>query len=378
MPAIQTPRRSAPAAPPRLRHALALAIAVLALSGLSGKVRAGSDDSLWTPAPYTLGQGLYFPSMGLRIGGYANLQYYDVDKQSPSLRSRDISLFVTKDLSPRLQLFGEVEAGNTLRITGSRANEEAHELEVERLYLDYHADPSVNLRLGKFLTPVGQWNQIHADPLTWTVSRPLSTTSAFARHATGAMVFGTVTVTGHDLDYWAFVDDSQDLSLGQDEDQAVPTYGADITTRNNFQRAIGGRVLWHAADDRFNIGMSVLDYQMRDPRQDYRLVGLDFSWTGRYLSLSGESIHRSGGPAGQPEEAGGFIEAELPVARRLYLVGRLERYRSAVQAQTVTLRTVALNFRPMQGLVFKLERRDSNRQTELAPAGWLASFAVLF
>ena len=362
---------------PRRSVTAAILAGLCAAAGI-GPALAAPDASPWQPAPYHLGEGLYFPAKGLRVGGYANLQYYNVDGQAPTLRSRDISVFVTKDLGPRLQLFTEVDAGDALHLAGSRSSERHSELNIERLYLDYRANQWVNLRLGKFLTPVGQWNQIHADPLTWTVSRPLSTSAAFARHAAGAMMFGTVATGGHDLDYWVFADDSRDLDVGPDQDQAFATSGTHLAIRNNFQRALGGRVLWHATGDRFSIGMSALDYQLREPRQSYRLVGIDFSWTGRYLSLSGEGIHRSGGASNQPEEVGGFVEAEVPVTRRLYLIGRLERYRTSLPAQTVTLHTVALNYRPLRGLVFKLEHRDSNRQTELAPSGWLASFAVLF
>lgn len=366
-----------PDMPPARRAPLAATLlAGCMLFATTGVHAAGTD--AWSAAPYSLGQGLYFPAQGLRLGGYANLQYYDVANEPPTLNTRDISLFVTKDLGSRAQLFTELDAGDAVQLGGSRANRKHGELDIERLYVDYRANPWLNLRLGKFLTPVGQWNQVHADPLTWTVSRPLATSSAFARHAAGAMAFGTVTTHGHDLDYWLFADDSRDFDVGPDQDRAYAASGTDLPNRNNFRHAFGGRVLWHARGDRFTLGMSMLGYRLDAPRQSYRLVGLDFGWTGRYFSLDGEGIYREGGSAGQPAETGGFVEAEVPLVQRLYLVGRLERYRTSAPAQTVTLRTLALNFRPVPGLVFKLEHRDGNRSTELAPAGWLASFAVLF
>ena len=62
----------------------------------------------------------------------------------------------------------------------------------ERLYGDVNASDQVNLRLGKFLTPVGRWNVIHAQPLVWTTSRPLTTLLPFDAHTTGAMLFGSL------------------------------------------------------------------------------------------------------------------------------------------------------------------------------------------
>ncbi|HEY2861725.1 MAG TPA: porin, partial [Terracidiphilus sp.] len=146
-----------------------------------------SDASIWQPAPYTLGQGLYFPGLGLRVGGYADFNFYSVQGTKTSYNVRDLSLFLTQDIGARWQLFTEIEASNPVDNSGHTDVDNA-ELDIERLYADYHASQSVTFRLGKFLSPVGEWNLVHADPLTWTVSRPLSTSAAFARHANGVMM----------------------------------------------------------------------------------------------------------------------------------------------------------------------------------------------
>lgn len=362
---------------PRRNGLAAMLVFVLGIFG-TVTARAATLTDGWQPAPYTLGQGLYFPEHGLRIGGYANVHYYNVSGHPGTLRLRDISLFLTKDLGARWQLFAEVDAGDALSLSHNHSGGQHSELDVERLYVDYHANQAITFRVGKFLTPVGQWNLIHADPLTWTVSRPLSTSAAFARHVDGAMMFGTFALHGHDLDYWVFADDSSNLGVGQEQDQAYSSFGADGSIRNNFRKAVGGRVLYHLLGDRLGVGMSYLDYELQLPREKYQLAGLDFSWSSRYLDLTGEAIHRTGGGTDTPVEHGGFLEAEVPLARRLYLIGRFERYHTSTPALTATLRTVGLNYRPVQGVVLKIEHRNGNHDTQLAPAGWLASIAVLF
>lgn len=353
-----------------------LAILLLLTCGPgSGTARAADDG--WQTAPYKLGQGLYFPQQGLRIGGYANLQYYDVAGLPATLRFRDTSLFITKDMGPRWQLFAEVDAGDSLSLAGHSSGEDS-ELDIERLYVDYHAGPSVTFRFGKFLTPVGQWNLIHADPLTWTVSRPLSTSAAFARHASGFMALGTVPLRGRDLDYWIFADDSKHLGIGPEQDKAFSSFGADGSLRNNFRQAFGGQWLYHMLDDRFSLGMSYLDYTLQSPHRRFQLVGMDFSWTTRHLNLTAEAVRRTSPDAGVPAQQGGFLQAAVPLRRKLYLVGRYERYRTSVSARVTTLRTFGLNFRPVQGIVLKLEHSQGSRDAEPEPPGWLASAAVLF
>lgn len=353
------------------------ALLILASSlGYSHRARAADDDS-WQPAPYTLGHGLDFPQQGLRIGGYTNLQYYNVQGFPSTLRFRDTSLFITKDIGSRWQLFTEVDAGDSISLAGYSGGEESA-LDIERLYLDYHADQAITFRFGKFLTPVGQWNLIHADPLTWTVSRPLTTSAAFARHASGAMAFGTVPLHGHDIDYWVFADDSKNLGIGQEQNQAFSSFGADGSLRNNFRQAMGGRLLYHLMDDRFGIGLSYLDYTLQSPHQRFQLIGMDFSWTGQYVNLTGEAIHRTSPAAGVRTQQGGFLQAAVPLWRKLYLVGRYERYQTSATAKVTTLRTFGLNYRPIQGIVLKIEHSQGNRDADIAPPGWLASAAVLF
>ena len=361
------------------RRALGLGVIAL-LASLCGATPSSAADAseghAWQPAPYTLGQGLYFPALGLRIGGYADVHFFDLDGSRSESSLRDVSLFVTKDVGSRWQLFTELAMSRTVNVAGASNDGGDAEVDVERLYADLHASPAVTFRFGKFLTPVGEWNLVHADPLTWTVSRPLSTSAAFARHATGAMAFGTVTVKGRDLDYWVFADDSQNLGLGQDADDAFTDYTGDRSPRNNFRHAVGGRVLYHLAGDSINVGASFVSYQLEQPRHDYQLAGIDFTWTTRYVELTGEAIYRSG-PSQLSAERGGFIEAGVPIAPRLYLIGRVERYHTSIPETTTTVRTEGINYRPVPGLVLKLEHRNG-RGGDIVPAGWLASVSVLF
>lgn len=361
-----------------IRYGAAAMLSTALWLGWAATAIAADDDDSWRPAPYTLGQGLYFPAQGLRIGGYADLNFYDVSGSPTTYNVHDLSLFITKDLGTNWQLFTEIDTSNPVNSAGKQTSDDA-ELDIERLYADYHANQFMTFRFGKYLTPVGEWNLVHADPLTWTVSRPLSTSAAFARHATGAMMFGTLTMKDNDLDYWVFADDSKDLNIGRDQDNAYTNFGTDETLQNNFRQAIGGRVLYHLLGDTLNIGASALNYELESPREKYLLTGIDFSWSSRYVSLTSEGIYRSS-TSSQPDERGGFLQAEVPVPllSRLYLIGRYERYRSSTPAQTTTIRTEAINYRPIEGVVLKLEYRDGSHNQLLAPTGWLASVAVLF
>src|SRR5450755_1829516 len=183
----------------RTHHRTRLAPAFALGAVLFGPAVVAADTS-WETDPYQLGQGLYFPQQSLRVGGYADFHYFGLDNYAKSFSVEDLSLFLTKDIGSRWKLFSETNLSESLTFTSQGVSTSDASIEIERLYADYFASTAATIRIGKFLTPVGQWNLVHADPLVWTITRPLSTSAAFSRNATGAMIYGTRTFAQGDLD----------------------------------------------------------------------------------------------------------------------------------------------------------------------------------
>ncbi len=202
-------------------------IAVTALLATCSVAAAPNDSTSRNQPPYRLGQGLHVPALNLDVGGYLSLQYEGLQHREQVLSVRDLSLFVNKNLGPRWNLFTEMEIGDALEFNDDGGANHNPEFDIERLYADYRLGPAVTLRFGKFLTPVGRWNLIHADPLVWTVSRPLTATAAFARHASGAMAYGTLPAGGRNLDYWIFADDTDRLDPLERDERCLRRAGLD-------------------------------------------------------------------------------------------------------------------------------------------------------
>jgi hypothetical protein len=365
----------------RIHHRTRLAPAFALGVALFWSVLAAAADTSWEADPYQLGQGLYFPQQGLRVGGYADLHYFGLDNHVKSSSVEDLSLFLTKDIGSRWKLFSETAIGEALTVTGHGASTADASLEIERLYADYYASSAATFRFGKFLTPVGQWNLVHADPLVWTVSRPLSTTAAFSRNATGAMIYGTRTFAHDDLDYTLYVDDTQAFGWVNDADTAYGSYGAAGAINpltNEFERAAGGQVLYHMHGDQLSLGASFVGYELKDPRQKYRLAGLNFGWMGPHVELSAEGVYRTADRPQTPSEYGGYLQAVVPLPNQLFLVGRYEHFRNSTPNVIDNIWTIGINYRPVPGIVFRMERDDDNHDYSGMPSGWFASVAVLF
>ncbi len=350
-------------------------IVILGLSLASG-VMAGPAG--WEHSPYELGQGLQFPDQDLTVGGYLSLRYWGVDSLPDSLSLKDLSLFISKGFGPRWSVFSELEIGDAVSISSGRVDTSDAEFEVERLYADYRASQGLSLRVGKYLTPVGRWNLIHADPLVWTVSRPLTTAVAFARQASGAMLYGTLPLARNSLDYSLFVDDTEKLNTQQQDEIAYEDFNPNIPVSGAFDHAVGARLVYHMFDGHMDLGLSLLQYRIHDLDDNMRLVGADWYWHTAVAELSSEAIYRSSRSGSEPDEYGGFLQAVVPVPHQFALIGRYERYAAAIETSVTTVHSLGLTYRPRAALSFKLEYRDGINNELIAPSGWLSSVAVLF
>jgi hypothetical protein len=346
---------------------------LLFLLALSGPVFGDALDG-----GYRLGSGYAVGDSGLRLGGYASLKHIDLVPAPTKLEISDLSLFLIWDGGGRWQAFSEMEIGEAAiwtRDTGLSA--EDAEFELERTYLDYLYSPELKIRLGKFLTPIGYWNQVHADPLTWTVSRPLTTDEGFAHHLTGLMLHGEWLFENHELGYQLYVDDS--VRLDPKPDNPSPA-GRDLPgiEIGAFDRAVGGRLLLKSVDADWQLGGSLVNFGIEGVEGRRTLVGLDFLWRHGGHEWSGEAIYRFDAEDRDNSEWGAFLQGIVPLHAGWSLVLRQERYVEQAFDRPIDLSNVGLAWRPIPPLVFKLERRWGTGNELFAPDGGFASVAVLF
>jgi hypothetical protein len=322
---------------------------------------------------YHLGKGLRVGETGLTIGGYATALYTRQSHQPWKFKVSDLSLFLTWEAWGRLRLFSELEVDDALvyEEAGSPTTREAF-FNVERLYGDFIVSDAFTFRFGKFLTPVGRWNLIHADPLVWTTNRPLATERLFDQHAVGPMLYGTLPVFGKDLDYTLYGDITDTLEVSPFHEVGA------------FSNAGGGRLLYHL-EDNFEIGLSYLNFELqRAPDARNNLVGLDFFWTRRQFELSGEFVYRHRGEPFTNDEAELYLQGVAPLGKGFFAVGRYE-FVNEFPAEIKDLPGITAHFgvgglayRPFSPLIFKVEYRAGDNNQFLAPDGLFTSVSVLF
>lgn len=338
--------------------------AALLLAALPGFADDGQPDaSTIRLGNYELGRGLPLGDSGVTVGGYATARYDDVRGRDSRLTADHLSLMLWWEGSGRFKFFSEADLEEGFATRRAGADEERF-LALERFYLDYAFSDSVNIRLGKYLTPIGRWNQIHADPLVWTTSRPMVTQAVFPLTATGGMVQGTLSLGGREMDYAVFLSAGTELRRKPAEDPFSEARGVHLNL---------------PVSDALQVGLSVADFEQESTRgQRKRLAGVDFMWSRQRWEITGEGIYRRSSEGATQAEKGGFVQIVAPLGGRLYAVARVEALRLAATDKTSRNWVAGLNYRYNRALSLKAEVVGGSHLQEGTPEGFLASLSVLF
>lgn len=346
----------------RVMTGASIAFAALCLSLTSAA--ASADDSGFSDINYRLGKGLHLADTGLSLGGYATASVENL-RHAPSRVALDnLSLFLWWQGEGRWKFFSEFDYENVLASNSAGQEGGNRYLALERFYVDYALTDTMTLRGGKFLTPIGRWNLIHATPLVWTTSRPLVTTLSFPTNATGLMVNGTLPNVAHGLEYSLYASNGTEL-------RANPAL-------DTFRDALGAHIMVPLPGDA-QVGVSYAAFEQEKTRHERKhLIGVDFVWSRNRYELSGEGIYRFSDNGNDWDERGAFAQLVAPLSEKLYAVGRYEIYRKSRELVTTQLWVSGLNYRITPAIVLKAEWIVGHNNPIGAPEGFLSSLSVLF
>ena len=363
--ALHAVKRAAFAAVPAL--ALVLASLVPARADTTDAAGASEKPVLSLPSPigpltYTPGRGARLGSSHVTLGGYSNLNLTRDDGAPAVLGLDDLSFFVIWDPHPRVHLFSELEFEDLIHVDDhGRGGTNEWNFVAERLFADLSIIDQLGVRVGKFLTPVGRWNVIHAQPLVWTTSRPLVTILPFDPHTTGAMLTGWSGAPGGTLTYAAY---------GQFVNQLDPSVEPQLARRT------AGARLEYTAWRGWSVGTSYLAFSPDESRWRpdpawKNLVGLDTFVRRGPVELMGEFAY-------EKRQWGLYLQGVLEVLPRTFLVGRYEHYDQPAALPAVDIAVAGFAWKPVPYVILKAEYLFSHHRAEESPPGFKSSVAVLF
>lgn len=336
-------------------------VAATTLDAVAQTARAGRP--FWE---YHLGHGLRVGDTGLTLGGYGTLRYEEPHNQPREFAATDLSLFLSWDSGKWISFFSELELEDVaVAREGRKFGPRGNPFETERLYADLTFSDVANVRVGKFLTPIGRWNLIHADPLVWTTSRPLVTFRSFSVNTTGAMLYGTLSQLGKDLDYSLYAEMTDALSPKKREQP--------------FQEVMGLHLVYHLSRTT-EVGVSYANFEREEQQDEERehLFGVDFLWQWQRYEVTGEWTYLFDEQQPHTREWGLFAQGTVPLTTRLFGLGRYEYFSPREPQPGIHLWIAGLTFRPFPAISLKAEYSIAHHNTLHLPEGFATSLAILF
>jgi len=302
------------------------------------------------------------------LGGYTSTGITIPREGKSEAAINEISLILTWENDSRFKFFSELELENPLTWNDENQwNTKQSYVDLERLYVDYNFSEKINFRGGRFLTPTGRWNQLHAAPLVWTSTRPIATNRLFPMATNGIMAFGAVPVADSAFEYSAFIETLQDQIEDDDELQFKDVKGARFAFGQSFK-----------------VGLNLLSFTEKNvpnlnfANASYRLLGVDFISHYKEIEFLGEAFQRWDSHD-QDGGSGAYAQAAvpLPYLNNWYGIARLEYFnRPDEDRQERWLLGATWRIKP--ATLLKLEFTGGSGDQPESPRGFLASFAVLF
>lgn len=298
----------------------------------------------------------------LRIGGYSSGGFHIHPGGRAEADIQELSLIMTWNGGGRLRLFSELEIEEPLtwREGESISTDDAH-FDVERLYADFSLTGALTVRGGRFLTPIGRWNVIHAAPLVWTTIRPAATERLFPKAINGAMLHGSVPWKEASIDYSLYGEALRDQS--EESGEIL------------FEKTRGLRLAYNGMAE---AGINYSEFEedvLGQPH--YRMVGLDFFKAAGGWEFSGEVYRRFKRGDDNDRSGGGYIQAVAPLGQQWFAIGRLENLRLPEEGTTGRW-LIGAAWRWKTNQIFKLEYAGGREEHPWMPRGLAASYSILF
>ena len=301
---------------------------------------------------------------GFRVDGYASAGITLDRSQTAQAALNEISLLTTWNGDSRWSFFSELELENPLSWNDSEQFRINHSrLDLERFYFDYNFSEKVNFRAGRFLTPNSRWNLLHAAPLVWTSTRPLTTSRLFPTGTNGAMAFGAIPFMDGAFEYKVFAELLEDQDIEEKELEFEHVRGARFSYKNQS-----------------DVGISLSSFREKNIDAEYYMLGLDFVTHLNTIEISGEAFQRFD-KRDKDGGSGAYLQSAVPLNKLglsdWYWITRLETFQRPDEGSFERW-LLGATWRVKRSQLLKFEFTGGSGDQPDSPRGFLTSFALFF
>ncbi len=317
---------------------------------------------------YVAARGLRLGATGFTVGGFTTFEAEVEQKEDGVIAIDSLNFLILWEPLDFARAFAEFEIGDLFEYdTGSGDVESDPVFVVERLHGDLSRSDALNLRIGKFQSPVGIWNLVPAEPFTWTATEPVLVETAFDEHQTGGAFYGSAFAGDRPLDYMLY---------GQFVDAFDPESDEDPV-----DRSVGWRLRYGGLLGEWAAGASFLASE-KEGAWNF-LGGVDGFWRRGALELQGEfAIVRGDIPGrnlwGVYAQGVYHLGHHAEILTGLHVVGRYEHFNPPGPDEDSNLFNVGFTFVRWPFLVVKATYQFATESSDEVVRGFAASISVVF
>jgi len=297
------------------------------------------------------GYGWDIPNSSLNVGGYLDMTYDDT--RVDDFLFNDIALIVSGRQN-RFDLLAEVELSH-ISLEGKSNQSGDLDLNIERLQLSYALNDMQTVRIGRFNSDIGYWNQAPITILQDTTTRPHLVGNFFPMATTG-------------VHFQQHLNSEHQLSVTYQNNDDISHQEGEVLEVNKH---IGFAYL--GVNDEFSWRLSLGEYEdVSQNKFDY--VGLGADYDVDDLTLQGEFfLQKSDSKKERPYS--GYLQSTWHLKPQHDTVVRFERYDDKVLNIEENIYLLGYVYRPTQNLSAKVEYVY---HSELPLNRFVYSLSVLF
>jgi hypothetical protein len=305
------------------------------------------------------------------FSGYANITVDAPSSNKITLNADDLSLFASGHLNQILNPFAEAEIGGItlLQQGGDPLSGGAPNFILERLYNDSYLSNKLSLRIGKMLSPVGEWNLIHAAPLVMTTTRPMVTYHGFSEYSSGAsLIYSDAKGVLPDIQIY--------VQPGNEIRPRSPN-----TVVREYVHVAGFHLNWPLIlNDK--LGISLQHSQIKNTDERQTLLGFNLNKEFGPIEIEMETIHTHISGVNplrvRDNEWGSYLQGSYSLGERLNLIGRYEYFAARTYLTASENSLLGISYKSATRSVWKLEYVEQHGQQLNIHTGFYGSFSKLF
>ena len=322
---------------------------------------------------YDFGYG-YELNDNLTAGGYLASKY----KHTPNkeeIELDDVALLLYGDLSDKLSFLIELEsAGTYIHRLDNGQVDESLDFKLERGYLQYLHNDLVEVRVGKFMTPVGLWNLIPIVVFREIAQKPRISTELFPKFTTGL----ELKLKTDTIDWDIIAQNNDDIDKDYNNFHVKEHYGVKATYRYS-DTITGGNIGWFY-DESLALKSTYLGWHYKIDKEMFKVLSEAY-----YTNLKYEINKVINGYSSKDfDKKGLFIQSTYKHSHAIHFNHRYEIFQDEMQNADLGyslgkyehINVLGVHYRPLSNISLKMEYQVSSfkKDDEIA----VVSFSVLF